>query len=116
MTTRECYEKLGEDYDAVVMRLGKEERVEKFFARLKDMPAYDELLAALDAGDYETAFRCSHDIKGLSANLGIDKFYKASSELCETMRNGKPTVDISGMLENVKSEYERLAGVLAELD
>lgn len=68
----------------------------------------------LAASDYEEAFRAAHNLKGVCQNLGITRLAESSSELCETMRNGRPVVDITPLLEKVREDYKITIEALEE--
>lgn len=115
MTIREYYEKMGADYDDAFGRLMKDERILKYlrmFAAGKDLEQFDEALAA---ENYEDAFRFVHNLKGVSLNLGLTPLAKSSSVLCDALRHGKPTEDISGMIAAVKEDHAKIVGIIAEI-
>ena len=47
------------------MRMVKEERVVKFVRMFERDPSYQGLVDAMDAGDYDEAFRMAHTLKGV---------------------------------------------------
>lgn len=106
MPLKEIYEKLNGDYEGVVARLMKEERVEKYLRKFGAGDDYNGIADAIGNEDWETAFRNVHSLKGMSANLGLTQLFNASDVLCEELRGGKPDKDISDMLESVRKEYE----------
>ena len=83
MELRLVYEQLQGDYDDVIGRLLTEDRVKKYLFKFMDSPTMSLLLEALEKEDFEVAFRESHNLKGISANLGLSKlytiFYKVNS-------------------------------------
>lgn len=105
MTIQECYEAMGGDYKGVMARLLKEERVVRFLEKFKNDSMIDPLETSLASKNYEDAFRAAHNLKGVCQNLGIIKLADSSSELCETLRNGEPTVDITPLLEAVREDF-----------
>lgn len=116
MDYKDFFEKVGGDYDEVMSRLMKEERIGKYLARFPESADYAETKTALAEENWENAFRGTHTLKGVAANLGLENFRKASSELCETMRPGvKPTVDITGLVEKFDEEYKAALDAIAEL-
>lgn len=116
MTVKECYDYLGANYTDVLERLITDERIIKYLIRFTQSPDYSELLGYLDSKDYENAFRSVHNIKGISMNLGLTNLIAASSELCESLRNGAPTVDIANMVEAVTKQYNISVDAIAKLD
>lgn len=115
MTLQECYEYLEADYEGVMRRLMKEERIIRFLKKLLDEPLYDVLQDAVDRKSYEEAFRAAHNMKGVCQNLGINKLAESSSELCESMRHGEPQVDIAPLMSQVKEDYDKTIEAVKKL-
>lgn len=116
MDIRNFLDQVGGDYDEVMSRLMKEDRILKYVSRFPDSEDYPLLLESLEKCDWESAFRASHTIKGVCLNLGLGKLGKSSSELCETMRNGAPTTDITPLIEKVKEDYAFTVEKIKELN
>lgn len=117
MNIRECYDMFGGDYDDVMKRLLKEERIIKY---AKMFPAsagndYELLHNALREERYEEAFRAVHNLKGVSLNLALTPLHQASHELCETLRHGKPAVDPAPLLKNVEDAWNLVTGIFNQL-
>lgn len=51
MTIKECYEKVGSDYDGVLKRLGSEALVKRFAVKFLNDPSFQELTDGLAAQD-----------------------------------------------------------------
>lgn len=114
MTLQDCYVKLEGDYAGVLSRLMKDSMVSRFLGMFSKDKSMDELKTAYAAKDWENAFRAVHTLKGTSLNLGITKLAGLASELTESLRNGEPSVDISGMYEAVETEYARTLAIIEE--
>lgn len=109
MSIQDFYAVIGGDYDTVKGRLASDERIEKFVNMFFMDESYDNLLAALDAGDMATAFRCAHTMKGNARNVELGKLADSSSELAEALRpneDGEPTAPekVGELLEAVKQD------------
>lgn len=63
MTTKECYDLMGADYEDVLGRLMSEKLVRKFLYKFADARDMGELQSSLKAQDYETAFRMAHNLR-----------------------------------------------------
>ena len=112
MTIRECYEKMGSDYDAVLERIPSEAIITKKFI---DDASYSNLENAMTQNNAEEAFREVHTLKGICLNLGFDTLYKASFELTEKLRDGH--IDGSKeAYEAVKAAYGLTVNAIKELD
>lgn len=112
MTIPEFYESIGGSYDEVRSRLMKDERILKYLKLFLSGTDYGDLFTALAAEDYTTAFRCSHNLKGVCLNLGLGRYTSAATELCESMRHGKPDFDIAPLIDAVKTQH---AFVIAQI-
>jgi CheY-like chemotaxis protein len=55
--------------------------------------AVEQIKAALQSGDVETAVRLAHTVKGVSGNLGAETLYHAAAELEKAIKEGKETID-----------------------
>lgn len=116
MTVKECYEKMGADYDSVMGRLRKDERVQKFLLKFLDDKSYELLCSSMEANDMNEAFRAAHTIKGVCQNLSLDPLYESASELAERLRNGQEYAeDVEVLVEQVKKDYTCTVDCIREL-
>ena len=106
MTVRECYEAMGADYEDVLGRLRKDERIQKFVLKLLNDKSYELLMNSMEAGDMTEAFRAAHTLKGVCQNLSITALYHSSAELADRLRDGQEYgEDVAPLLERVKKDY-----------
>lgn len=115
MDLKECYARLGGDYDAVMERLRQEERVRKFLALFPSDENYQLLTNAMPAQDWPTAFRAAHSIKGVALNLGFSALAKSASDLTECLRPGTPAEDPAPLYQAVQADYERTLSAIRAL-
>lgn len=115
MTLKEFYAAVGGDYDATLNRIPKESMVLRFAKKYADDKTYLQLTEAVNAQDWETAFRASHTLKGVAQNLGFDRLYAVSVPLTEAMRGAKPLDDFSLLAAVQAAQAETLAAI-AKLD
>jgi len=98
---------------------------EKLYARLLckfregQENAVQEIRAALQSGDRETAGRLAHTVKGVSGNLGAENLYRAAAELEKAIKEGKenvdpPLVEFSSRLKTVMEGIKVLEEGLAD--
>lgn len=115
MTTKECYEKIGSNYESVLGRFGSEALVKRFALKFLKDPSYAELSEALEARDAERAFRAAHTLKGVCLNLGFDRLYEISAAMTEDLRGR----DINGgdrLFPELTTCYEQLTDVIRQLE
>ncbi len=111
MTVKECYTKLGGDYEGVVGRFRGEERVQRFALKFLSDSSYEELCQALEAQNVADAFRAAHTLKGVAQNLGFTPLYQSSHEMTEALRDGHPG-DVSALLQQIRADYEQTVAAL----
>lgn len=114
MTVRECYAALGADFEGTLGRLCSEKLVQRFALKFLADGSYAALQKAMEEENYEEAFRASHTLKGVGANLGFTKLYEVSDVLTEALRDGQKPADDS-LMGQVTAEYERMVALLTEL-
>jgi len=70
---------------------GNKQLYTKLLCKFKDGQenAVEQIKAALQVGDVETAARLAHTVKGVSGNLGGDNLYQAAAELEKAIKEGK---------------------------
>lgn len=114
MTVKECYEKVGSDYEAVLKRLGSEDMLKRFSIKFLDDPSFQSLQENLKAGNTREAFRAAHTLKGICANLGFDRLFETDRELTELLRGGDQT-GWEPLFARVEADYKALTAVIREL-
>lgn len=116
MTTKECYNQIGADYDEVLKRLGNESFVKKVSLKFIQDSNFNDLKSALKSKDAETAFRAVHTLKGICLNLGFNDLQKASSNLTESLRGREFKDDCNELFEKVEKEYQKVIDYLKKID
>ena len=116
MNITEFYNTLGGDYEGVKSRLLTDARILKFLRKFPSAKDFDELKPALAAGDWESAFRYSHNLKGNCLNLGLSNLFEPSCALCENLRGGTPKADCAPLLAAVEVAYRDTVNAIAALD
>lgn len=115
MTLNECFDTFGGDYNGVMGRLVTEERVKKFLKMFVSDTSFDTLCTSMDNGDYETAFRAAHTLKGTCLNLGIGRLGKTASDITEALRGGVNN-GADAMMPQIKADYELTIDAINSLD
>lgn len=116
MTVEQFYVEIGGNFEEVLSRLGKRERIAKYLNKFGAEDESSNLERLLNEKNYEEAFRCVHSIKGMCLNLGLVGLQQVASDLCEELRNGEPKIDVTDMLNNVKTEYKKTLEAIAKVD
>ncbi len=114
MTVKECYEKIGADYEGVLQRFGSEVLVKKFALKFLNDASFQNLQEALKNRDAEEAFRASHTLKGICANLGLDNLYTVSSDLTEQLR-GRSLDGYEEKYKKVEEQYHLTAEAIEQI-
>lgn len=115
MTTKECYDAMGADYQNVLERFSSEALVKKFALKFLDDNSYSNLKEALAAGNVDEAFRAAHTLKGVCLNLGFDNLYKVSSAITEILRAGELT-GTREAFEKVEEQYNITVNAIKAID
>lgn len=115
MTTRECYDKMGGNFDDVMQRLGSENFIRRFAVRFLDDTSFQMIKDGIASGDAELAFRGAHTLKGVCSNLGFTKLYEVSSDLTEILRN-RELSGYEAAWNEVEKQYQTTIEAIKELD
>ena len=76
---------------------------------------FDLFNKAVEEKNYEDAFRYSHNLKGVSLNLGFSRLAASASALCEYFRNGVPTDDFAEALKQVEIDRNQILESIKEV-
>lgn len=116
MTLKNCYEKIGSDYETAVGRMGGSEKMlAKFAKKFPTDKTFAQLVEAYENKDQKTAFRMAHTLKGLCLNLGLDRLQKSSAELTEALRD-QVADNAEELMERVREDYEITLAAFNEVD
>lgn len=88
MTLRELYREVGGNYQSILERLRKEERIKKFVLLFLKDNSYQTYIQKIKEGEKEEAFRAIHTLKGVCMNLSFDELYEFANEATELLRVG----------------------------
>ncbi len=117
MTIQECYEAIGGNYDDVLKRVRSEALIHKFTLKFLADKSYTQLKEALEAKNYEDAFRGAHTLKGVCQNLSFDRLYEVSRDLTELLRDRTGTQPgIPEAMEKVTEVYEATIKEIQKLE
>ena len=75
---------------------GNKQLYAKLLCKFRDgqKKAVEQIKAALQSGDVDTAARLAHTVKGVSGNLGGEGLYRAAADLEKAIKEGKESLDL----------------------
>ena len=118
MTLQEAYSLIGGDYDQAVRVMRMDKMISKYLLKLKDNPAYGQLMAAAETMNPAQLFDAAHAMKGVCANLGLCALSEAASEIAEEFRPGTPRkhtdAEVKEMLKTVSALYQKFLDGVAQ--
>ena len=116
MLTMDALRAFGANTDEGVARcFGKED----FYLRLVKMVVtqnqkdFDQLAAAIGAGDLAAAFDAAHSLKGVLGNLSLTPIFAPVSEITEQLR-AKTEMDYAPALGVILAKFDELKALCAE--
>ena len=87
--------------EAMSRFLNNEDFYAKCYAKFIEDKSFQKLGDAIKAGDAKAAFEAAHELKGISANMGITPIYDHVVNIVEEFRAGR-------MPENALSTWEEI--------
>ena len=114
MTLKELYDAIGGDYNEVMGRMLKEERVTKFVGMFLRDPSFQQLSDAMAAGDYEEAFKGAHTLKGVCGNLSLTRLARVDIEVTEALRGGADIQHAKDMMPSLETCYRETIAKIEE--
>lgn len=115
MTLDQFYRAAGGTAAASAPRLGGADATRRFLRLFPLDDSFPQLSEALGRGDVQTAFRAAHTLKGVAANLGLERLRAAASDMTECLRRG----ELSGAqarFPETETAYRRVLAALEELE
>ena len=104
----------GIDFDGLAARIPlKEDFIFRLLGKFPKEQCYDGLVKAMEAKDYEEAFKHAHNLKGVSGNLEMTRLTKVTTELTEKLRS-KDFTDLDGDFALLKKEYRQVLDAINE--
>lgn len=94
--------------DAMGRFLNNEAFYAKCYGKFIEDKSFERLGENLRAGDVRASFEAAHDLKGISANMGITPVFDLVVVLVEELRAGR-------MPDNAQEKYQKLLDMRDEL-
>lgn len=114
MTIEKFYAEIGGDFEGVVERLRKKERIRKFVLQFPDDQSFERLVCSLKEEKDEEAFRAAHTLKGLCLNFGFTALGKIVCAATEALRRGDPA-KARNSIPQMTDEYLKLISAIRRL-
>lgn len=112
---REKLEGVGIDVNDLMDRLmGNMTLISRFFKRFPDDASYERMVAGIEKGDVEEAFRGAHSLKGVCANLSMKRFLTVLNPLVDKLREGQLD-GVPVMLSSVDEEYRKVVTMIQDI-
>lgn len=114
MTLDQFYRAAGGTAAEAAPRLGGADATRRFLRLFPLDDSFPQLSEALGRGDVQTAFRAAHTLKGVAANLGLERLRALASDMTECLRRG----ELSGAqarLAETETAYRQVLAALEEL-
>ncbi len=86
----------------------------KCLNKLLEDKNYGNMLKGIEDNDAEAAFDAAHALKGVSANLGLNKLYSEMKIITEVFRSGSTDFD-SKNLSRIDDSYKEAVRIIKEL-
>lgn len=108
-------ESLGVNLEETLERfVDNEELYLRCLGKLLQDTNYNGMFEAIDSKDASAAFDAAHALKGVTANLGLNRLYLEMKEITEVFRAGSLDYD-SGNMERIKKDYEEVVDTIKAL-
>ena len=112
--TANPFEAYGIDYDDALDRFGGNIQLFKRLAgKYADDSHFIGMEAALEAGDYDQAYRAAPALKGVSGNLSFARLYNLTSQICHALREGSPDTAVNLLADTADAHRKALEAAVA---
>lgn len=105
----------AETAEALERFMNNESLYVKFLTELPTEKTMPELVAAMDAKDYEKAKIAAHTLKGIAANLGLVNLMDCAMDVLTDLRENAPAAAEADM-PALQSAYDEIVSVITACD
>lgn len=103
----------GVDTEGALRRFsGNSALYEKFLKRFLTDSTFSEITKAFEDGNREDALMATHTLKGVTANLGMDKLFNISSAMVDHIRADR-FGEAAGVYPELEKAYREICKILA---
>lgn len=92
--------------------LNNEDFYGKCFGKFVNDKSFQAIGDAIKAGDAKAAFAAAHDLKGISANMGITPIYDKVVSIVEEFRAGRIPNDALSVWEEIMALRENMQKII----
>ena len=118
MTIEELYAEIGGNYEHAKQIMKMDKMISKYLLKLTSSGVCDNLKSASESLDGTSMFESAHAMKGVCANLGLDRLADAVGEVTEEFRPGAARKlsddEVKERLQKIFEMYDRVAAGIEE--
>ena len=111
MTLQELYTLIDGNYEQAQKIMKMDKLIDRYVRKLKDSGIDQKLAEAGETMDPQQLFETAHAMKGVCANLGLDKLADAANEISEEFRPGNPRRfsddEVKAKLQSISNLYQK---------
>jgi HPt (histidine-containing phosphotransfer) domain-containing protein len=107
---------MGADFEDVMSRLRKEERVKRFLLKIPDDQTFALLCDSMEKREMDEAFRAAHTLKGICQNMSLTPLSRSVTRLSDHLKeNREYSPELEPMLAQVKEDYAMVSEKIKQL-
>ena len=114
MNLKDCYIKLGGDFNEVLGRLRREQIIQKFIYKFLDDKSFLLFEASMENKDYVEALRAIHTLKGICQNLSFTRLFESSSLVTKALKEDDWNKALD-MMPQLSKDYHAIINAIEEL-
>lgn len=101
----------GANVQAGIKRLNSSKIYEKIVLKFLNDKSYDNIIENINSGDFESATKAAHDLKGVSGNLSLDNLYNIILPIFNALRDDD--IDkVNELLPELTKQYSIVFDIL----
>jgi hypothetical protein len=116
MNIKDFYLKTESNYNKAYDLFFSDDLIKKYIIKFKSDDTFKNLEQAFNNKDYAKMFMYSHALKGIALNLSLTKFYEATNELTDSLRNNNIPNDLDLLYNRVLHEYNNIIKYISSIE
>ena len=113
MNLKDCYLKLGGEFDEVLGRLRREQTVQKFVYKFLDDKSFTLFEVSMEKKDYDEALRAVHTLKGICQNLSFTRLFESSNTTTTALKENDWN-KATDMIPQLSEDYYQTINAIEE--